>query len=832
MQTPVTICHIDDTKLLLIQSLHKSSIPRIATKLTCGKQDLDMRFTEDDRRNYGAHLKERERAVKAAQEYFEGLPMGLGSYDCGEGGRLEVAYQLPSPEAHHASYWPHKGEWKYNHKGAAAKHAKGQSSAYYHDTRLRRAASPEDFARQFAPGSFAPDALRFSGNLPARLQSFYEKQGPEALARAVERGEPVVFTDPPEPVAVTANSSQTTDDGDTNPLRPVDGWTGRAKRLARAQGAETGKGDEAKRGGEHERAPGLNRGGSSGSGGAETANGSDRGSSGRAGTASGSRKRVGQADDTASYIVSTFRVTAAQAEVVDRLLLGVQTDYPEATRRFLCHLLACGQSRDGEEELIPVAAKLIFRELGVRCTERVWMPLLDAGLIEWRWESKETKLSRRFALRPSVRDRFLVAVPRVGDPRGTRFVDLVSGRASKRRAYLRYKTDSDGRSYPALIGSALAELRREGCPVDLRAAEAHVDGLWECYGRATEDWERAGRPVLGPENDALKTAQGRWRTDHHCLNAMKEAGPTEAGNGIWRCVPYYERDLQRSGRLTEVGGLQNCSRKMRHAALAGLRHSHDVRNYDLVGSQAWGLVQLFEDAEIDTGWLKTYVRSDKGKYAEQAFGDRSAGTVDLWKACLFALFMGAVMPSTAKDPPSHVLAADGLRRKPMEIAKGVRDAFGGGYPTEEAQQKLASFRAVVQPFLTARDAWHDALEARSASDQTFAVPGRGGRYVTNAAGMTFRTDDKAGFPLRSKLAAHLLQGLEASFIHRLTALGPTFGFSAVNNQHDGLLTVGPIPPAAIEQAQADSGLRYATLKEKRYHPDLPVPGLMENVEGQ
>ena len=51
----------------------------------------------------------------------------------------------------------------------------------------------------------------------------------------------------------------------------------------------------------------------------------------------------------------------------------------------------------------------------------------------------------------------------------------------------------------------------------------------------------------------------------------------------------------------------------------------------------------------------------------------------------------------------------------------------------------------------------------------------------------------------------------------------------MSQQHDGLVVVG-LPENAAVQAREASGLRYASVREKRYHPDLPVLGLDERAE--
>ncbi len=68
--------------------------------------------------------------------------------------------------------------------------------------------------------------------------------------------------------------------------------------------------------------------------------------------------------------------------------------------------------------------------------------------------------------------------------------------------------------------------------------------------------------------------------------------------------------------------------------------------------------------------------------------------------------------------------------------------------------------------------------------------------------------------LKRELAAFVLQGQEAAFIHHLTILSVEFDFVVVANEHDGLITIGDIPVAAMEKAGELSGLKSPVMKIK------------------
>jgi hypothetical protein len=95
---------------------------------------------------------------------------------------------------------------------------------------------------------------------------------------------------------------------------------------------------------------------------------------------------------------------------------------------------------------------------------------------------------------------------------------------------------------------------------------------------------------------------------------------------------------------------------------------------------------------------------------------------------------------------------------------------------------------------------------------------KGKQYIKNPTGKTLCITDLKGNQedKKRRLAAFVLQGFEAGFIHHLTLLSREYDYEVLSNQHDGLITLGEIPQAAVEKAKEISGLRYATLEEKAF----------------
>jgi hypothetical protein len=66
------------------------------------------------------------------------------------------------------------------------------------------------------------------------------------------------------------------------------------------------------------------------------------------------------------------------------------------------------------------------------------------------------------------------------------------------------------------------------------------------------------------------------------------------------------------------------------------------------------------------------------------------------------------------------------------------------------------------------------------------------------------------------LTSFYLQGTEAAFIHYLskTEIQQKYNYEVINNQHDGLVTIGVVAEAAVQEARKALNLPYAFLEEK------------------
>jgi hypothetical protein len=221
------------------------------------------------------------------------------------------------------------------------------------------------------------------------------------------------------------------------------------------------------------------------------------------------------------------------------------------------------------------------------------------------------------------------------------------------------------------------------------------------------------------------------------------------------------------------------------------------------------LVELIDRANrhesapgLSSNWLERYVTNPTAKHAYAA---RAGVLVGAWKTVLYANLMGATLPKS--------LSGSGA------VAKAIREEV------TDAQERLAVYarlRRVIDELHESLSAWHDWIDTVYAHDPKVSSPHRdGGRAVKNAVGQTYHWREvpaKEVWRRKAQLAAHLLQGAEASLVLNLITLGPAYGFEVLANMHDGIVTMGEVPAEAVERASEMAGITRGDLVELTEKP--------------
>lgn len=480
-----------------------------------------------------------------------------------------------------------------------------------------------------------------------------------------------------------------------------------------------------------------------------------------------------------AFVIQSYTVTKTQFDYIKSLTERLHDDIVKLFRHILASTFVQARDYGG---IVPVSAKLIRNELP-RAEYPAWAVLQELELIKYLEASFKAGKSRRFIVSPDVLSHFLALSPIYRNTEASYIeyaaepkVNLMSGfKAVPKKAtvYL-----PNGNPAPPLVRDAIKTIKT--CFYDLPAALKLLDRTQQSYQDLWESQDEPGRYFY------------RYINDNACVSFLNELPRKQTKQvGVYS----FETDYSplESGRISSR--LQSATRELKFAMYNQI---NDLNNYDLKSSQAVILRHFMREAGIPCPWLDEYLDNPEAKaeYAQQV-GFKGSGAEDCWKNCLYALFMGAALPWRTDKPEE-------FRSIELKIYEQVGTLEG-------LQPAYERFKAVVGPLKESIDKWHDYLLNTFANNPENIR--RSGRlvYVRNACNMPFcvTPSDKsitAKNKIKRELAAHMLQGQEACFIHHLTLLGKDYDYRPIGNEHDGLIVIGEIPPEAIELAKERSGL--------------------------
>lgn len=488
-----------------------------------------------------------------------------------------------------------------------------------------------------------------------------------------------------------------------------------------------------------------------------------------------------------SYIKHHYRVLKLQYEYIANLLWWAKED----SLRFVAHIISCQlyKYQDGEEGYVPIPFEVRKRF----CKEAEVQSLVKNGIVEkliidklsGKYYSVEHGICTSYRVRQDVIEKFveledkLSAVEYIVAPK----VNLFTGKRC--RAINKSKlVNENNHRYPELIVKAIKHI--ENCIIELAPVEEHINNLK--LNMLSEEFR------FGKESKEYKKARGQYYNDNACLKNALNQNAEEILPGFYSFIPNYS--VSDTGRIHTF--MQNASREMKDAAFKNVKN---LRNYDLRSSQAIGLIQQFEIAGLDTTWLENYKNDKNAKYNYAA---QIGISVDTWKKCLCALLMGGYVPKKYSENSQ----ADILRYL-MEEAEGDFDL---------TVDYLSKFSEAVAPLKVELDKWHEWL--LSTYVKKIGNYAAGKLYLTNPTGTKLCINDlpkgKDIWQRKARIAAFVLQGQEAAFVHHLTTLSLQYEYKVLQNEHDGLITVGEVPNSAVQQAAIAAGMKYAVLDEKSF----------------
>ena len=515
-------------------------------------------------------------------------------------------------------------------------------------------------------------------------------------------------------------------------------------------------------------------------------------------------KKSREQREPSGSIITYYSAWPKQLHYVLSLFDTRMPDWNHPQWRLFAHVLVTGRGA-----FVPVWYKLMQQALEVRNPHNVWSPLSDAGLIERKPHNRFKKLSAEYRVPQEIAATFEKLEREGIDTALEGRYNLVS-RTETIAPVHRTTLTKNGHRYPDIIRAAMEQITFG--LFNPAAIEAYLEEEGAQVERAHERWIQNG----AIEDESVESyrrkrkLEMRHANNWRCYQAILRQKPEPAPNylapnypapdypaGIYRYEMAYEP--QSTGRLTQKsGGLQSCSRKMKERAYSGIAGigGDRLRNYDLKSSHAQLLVGFFEEANIHCPWLDEYVSNPS---VAKRIADHLRITKGVWKRMFYTLPNGGMLPPNVSK---HTRRLD------------IRKLIDRHVPEPDRAETLRELRRVVEPFTAALDQWHDYLVGDYV-DANYGV-GSKGKYIKNDVGMPFYPEEHDNSRRRGRMAAHLLQGREALYIHTLTTLAPKYGFEVISNEHDGLVTIGDISEAAQAQARRESGVRRTVLVEKPF----------------
>lgn len=395
--------------------------------------------------------------------------------------------------------------------------------------------------------------------------------------------------------------------------------------------------------------------------------------------------------------------------------------------------------------------------------------------------------------------------------------NIVTGKRIKTVETNIYQPQEQSFKTPDLVKNAMKAI--SPCVFNPKYVGWWVDYLEKAYGdqkKVTQELIHSGnlcKDEIEEVENNLERLEKKYNNERRSQSTILYQQPvliqaaSEAGDLLYEYVAAYSPQV--SGRLTELGGgLQNASRVFKSLAFCDVKNFY---NYDLKASQANILIQELERCGVDASWITDYINDPNAK---TTYAKLIGTNTETWKTCLYATFMGAES-----------------NRSSSTIQTTLIDYFDN---EKSAMAAVKKFSEIIKGLFLATKRWRSKIISLSESPYIYDSRKGGYRFWKNACDMRFKKyginrKDKielmevtkyskekgnAIAKSRRKLAAFILQGQEACFIHHLTILCNDNGIKVMRNEHDGIITDNMIPEKIIRIAGTRAKLKGAELDRK------------------
>ena len=429
-------------------------------------------------------------------------------------------------------------------------------------------------------------------------------------------------------------------------------------------------------------------------------------------------------------------------------------------------------------------------------------PDVPAAVIQTRGHWAEGNRCRRYRLDPTLARRLRKLEPKTAaEASRTEWVNPFNGRVV--RAALRsIKTDGSRHPHPPLVVAALDVL--DTGVLDVERIEEYVGRIRRSASVGSPGGDRRRRNAGLLEAHAVATAA--WRS--YSRGVLRQRPTVD-----WPFATYpLAYKVATSGRIYQRGGgAQNFPGELKRAAYERVP---GVADFDIRRSHLAGAVLLMGGAGLLTEALAELYGGDDDLTAVELQCGLRAGAL---KSVLYPLMSGGRLPEPTDAAVTTVLKGRTPRDAAVRVVRDEAEVGTDGREVVPFRDRYERAYDLLGPALWEIKEWHEHL----AYDYVPAVctSGRGGQFVENACGMKLLVRRAGGGPLTPTQAAktvapHLLQGLEAAYVHALTVLLAGRGVRVVSNEHDGLIALGEPSAEDLAVARHESGFHNAELVRK------------------
>jgi hypothetical protein len=264
-------------------------------------------------------------------------------------------------------------------------------------------------------------------------------------------------------------------------------------------------------------------------------------------------------------------------------------------------------------------------------------------------------------------------------------------------------------------------------------------------------------------------------------------------------------NVSSSGRI--FGNFQNMPRRLKHVLYDGFR------NYDISNSQINILLNLLKANRLKHECFQEYV-DDKGR--REIIARRLDITIPQWKEAIFTVLFGG----RNSDHPSSEFHKTIGRQMPNEMW-----AYDDEKTKKEFRKRLARHvNKELKPFKAELKDWTDFLAKEYIPAHTKKNINNE-PYIPNCLGQNLfyeKFENKSGEIIKhnkdgslnkkvlNKISAHIIQGIESSFIYHVTKLTTDIDDNViVSNDFDGFCCTKEISEKVIQLAREKSGFNDA-----------------------